>query len=208
MGSDTQAKFSHTTYISLDDPINPTGVYGQVSPISTSSIELPGVYGQVSSIGTSYVELPGVYGQVSAISGIQYSVVTSNIAGLGDIIYYGDAGDIYLDSYQMLGAINDPILASGLVLPSSDYSSILSSSSMSIVFSENAATGILPDSDIDGVYLHFSNHNGLDFAVSGVNDIVTSIGISNLVSISGPGSHLGLVGAGAKWVAIEESGIV
>lgn len=225
MGSDTQAKFSYTTYVTLDNlsggsgvygqvtPISTlgagaAGVYGQVTPVSTAGNEPAGVYGQVTPVSTASVEPVGVYGQVVAVSGFDFDVVTSNVSGVGDIIYYGDAGSITVDECQLLGGINDVVLVSGLAMPSADYSALADDKSGSVVFSVESGVAQLPTGATRGVYLYFSNHNGLVFSVSGVENIVTSAGSSMSVSLSGVGSHLGVIGDGTKWIATEEGGIL
>ena len=205
MGSDTQAKFSHTTYISLDDPINPTGVYGQISSIATSNAELPGVYGHISAMTTANVELIGVYGQISAISGVSIEILNPTIQGLGDVIYYGEEADININTGIFTGSFNNQVAISGIATATGVFDNLSSSQSNSIVFSQNG-TATLPEAE-DGLYLFFSNHNGLSLTVSGVNPIVTSVGEANEFDVSGVGSHLGIIAHRSKWIAIEESGI-
>ena len=239
MGSDTQAKFGFTTFITLDN-VESSGVYGQVSPLSTLGANPPGVYGQVSALPTSNAELPGVYGQVSALStfgaqplivygqvtptvlfgvdpGVVYGQVVAlsgfgpitlatNIQGVGDIIYYGDTADLNVEGGEFFATFDNQVEMSGMAAPIATYDSLSTNDSNSIVFSTSGVS-ILPAVEV-GVYLYFSNHNGLALSVSGADPIVSAGGTSNLVSVSGVGSHLGLVGADSKWIAIEENGVI
>jgi hypothetical protein len=199
------------------------GVYGQVSPMPTSNAEAPTVYGQTTPIillgldqGTVYgqvsmirtlgVDEPVVYGQVVALSGFGSITLTTSIPGVGDIIYYGDAADLNLDSGEFLAAFDNQVSMSGMAAPVANYNSLATQDSNSIIFAASGVS-VLPSPEA-GIYFFFSNHNGLSLSVSGINQIRTSNGVSNTVSVSGVGSHLGLIGTGSEWIAIEESGVI
>lgn len=186
MGSDTGAKFSPTTFVRLDDILNSSGVYGQVSAINTAELEPP-----------------GVYGQVAGISGVFLSILQSNIPGNGDIIYYGEHADINLDSANFEATFSNQIQMSGIARPNANYIALsLEDSEATIVGA--SGTVILPPADI-GVYYYFANQEGLSLTISGVNEFVTSNGRTDSITL---GNHVGLIGTGAEWLATEESGVV
>jgi len=206
MGSDTGMKFSFTTFVRLDDVTNSSGVYGQVSAINTAELEPDGVYGQVSAINTAELEPDGVYGQVSVVSGDFPSVLQSNIPGLGDIIYYGENADINLDSATFQASFNNEVQMSGVARPTADYTTLSLADSEATIIGASG-TAILPSSEL-GVYYYFANQEGLDLTISGVNQFVTSNGLTDSISVSGVGSHVGLLGIGTRWLATEESGVM
>ena len=182
------------------------GVYGQVMPTPLSSARQEVVYGQVMPVSLAALTATVVYGQVVAISGFGPITLTSTIPGVGDIIYYGDVADINLDGGNFAAAFDNQVIISGMAIPVSNQNSLSAQSSNSIIFASSGVS-VLPTPDV-GVYFFFSNHNGASLSVSGVEPIATSMGEANLVSVSGVGSHLGLIGAGSKWIAIEESGVI
>jgi hypothetical protein len=157
-------------------------------------------------IRTLGVDEPVVYGQVVALSGFGSITLATNIQGFGDIIYYGDAADLNIDNGEFLAVFDNQVNMSGMAAPIAQYSSLSTQDSNSIVFAASGVS-ILPAADV-GVYLYFSNHNGQAMSVSGADPITVASGVSNVVSVSGVGSHLGLIGGGSRWIAIEENGVI
>jgi len=259
MSTDTQAKFSTTTFVTLSNPsgvygqvsamymfgvkqdsvygqvvaapmfnvgentvygqviptpmfsVSPASIYGQVIPTPMFSVSPASVYGQVIPMLMFNVSPGAVYGQVVAISGFdQYTpLLVTNVSGFGDIIYYGDDAKITIESGQFSGDFKNLVNISGLALFEATPSGLNAFLSNSIIFSANAEVAILPDaSGARESYFLFSNHNGLTFSVSGVDTIYTSVGANNSVSLSGVGSHLGLICDGNRWIATEENGVI
>lgn len=206
MGSDTHAKFSATTYISLEGP--PSGVYGQVSILPTFTVSAIDTHGQLVSVPMFGVQELFSYGQIVSISGFdEYTpLLSSNINGVGDIIYYGDIGNLNLSSGLFDASMQNNVVMSGIAYPISESASLISSESNSLIFS-TVGTVTLPDSEA-GVYFLFSNHAGVAFSISSADPIVVASGTIMLANLSSPGAHLGLIGDGTKWIAIEENGVI
>lgn len=204
MGTDTQAKFGQTTFIKLSSQSK--DLYGQNVTIKTVGIPRINSYGQNTTIKTDGINNKNTYGQTVAISGFQSQVLPSGIVGAGDIIYYGDVANINVESGVLSAVFENRVNMSGMAMPISSYESLSNQNSNSIIYSANDIA-VLPALN-PGTHLLFSNYNGLNFSISGVIPIVSSIGESQFVSLSGVGSHVALLSLGNKWIATEENGLV
>lgn len=191
MATDTGYKLSTTVHVMLENYDN---VVGQYTPIVTSRI------------------LAGeTYGAFTPISGMQvdpYSYLTTNVSGVGDIIFYGDELNMVMDSGVFSAPLGTNILMSGLCITSGDIDSVVDGKSHSVLYAQEGQIATLPAAtNSHQAYFYFANPLGVSFGVTSESSIISASGSSTYIGFSAAGTHLGVVSDGIRWIAVEESGL-
>lgn len=208
MSTDTGYKLSFTNQIFLSKNNSQIEVMGTNSAISPLTLSPTNVMGANISFGTIALAAPVIYGGNASVTGNFPTYLISNVNGEGNILYYGDVAEINSDNLTLSGQFSKLTAFSGLLFGNDSIDNITATPGNS--FYHISATGsiLFPEASTPNQYVLISNYAGSAFSASGVSNFITSVGTSQEISLSGVGSHVGLISNGTSWIAIEESGVV